>query len=87
MSVILKVPWTHSITSTESHKPWKTRCISVQVSSKITSITKDETDLEILDLSLVDENDEVRTEAAISIPVIALWTGFDRLTPLFRRLE
>lgn len=84
--MILRVPWTHSITSTESHKPWKTKCICVQVASKITSILKTETDLEILDLSLVDEDDEVRAEAAISIPLTALWTGFDKLTQLFRRL-
>ncbi|XP_023529566.1 serine/threonine-protein kinase ATR [Cucurbita pepo subsp. pepo] len=86
MSVILKVPWTHSITSSESCKPLKTKCFSVQVASKVTSILKTETDLEVLDLSLVDEDDEVRMEAAISIPVIALWTGFDKLTQLFRRL-
>ena len=69
---------------TESNPPWRTKCLSVQVQSKIGPSLKTESILEVLDLGLQDEADEVRIEAVISMLVIVLWSGLD---VLFRRLE
>ena len=69
---------------TGSNPPWRTKCLSVQVQSKIGPSLKTESILEVLDLGLQDEADEVRIEAVISMPVIVLWSGLD---VLFRGLE
>uniref|UniRef100_A0A2N9HIL2 Serine/threonine-protein kinase ATR n=1 Tax=Fagus sylvatica TaxID=28930 RepID=A0A2N9HIL2_FAGSY len=87
LHVVLKLPWTHSLVVTEPHHPWKTKCISVQVASKLCPSLKTETDLEILDFGLHDEVEEVRLEAVVSMPVIVLWSGLGVLTHIFRRLE
>nr|POE65846.1 serine/threonine-protein kinase atr [Quercus suber] len=87
LHVVLKLPWTHSLIVAEPHHPWKTKCISVQVASKLGPSLKTETDLEILDFSLHDEVEEVRVEAVLSMPVIVLWSGLGLLTHIFRRLE
>ena len=72
---------------TESNPPWRTKCLSVQVQSKIGPSLKTESILEVLDLGLQDEADEVRIEAVISMLVIVLWSGLDVLRHIFRRLE
>ena len=72
---------------TESNPPWRTKCLSVQVQSKIGLSLKTKSILEVLDLGLQDEADEVRIEAVISMPVIVLWSGLDVLRHVFRRLE
>ena len=41
----------------------------------------------VLDLGLHDEAEEVRTEAAISIPVMVLWSGLDVSSPVFEIME
>ena len=87
LHVVLKLPWTHSLMVAEPHHPWKTKCISVQVASKLGPSLKTETDLEIMDFSLHDEVEEVRVEAVLSMPVIVLWSGLGVLTHIFRRLE
>ncbi|KAM4099335.1 hypothetical protein ACJW30_07G150400 [Castanea mollissima] len=71
----------------EPHHPWKTKCISVQVASKLGPSLKTETDLKILDFSFHDEVEEVRVEAVLSMPVIVLWSGLGLLMHIFRRLE
>ena len=72
---------------TESNPPWRTKCLSVQVQSKIGPSLKTESILEVLDLGFQDEADEVRIEAVISMLVIVLWSGLDVLRHIFRRLE
>ncbi|KAL0334541.1 UNVERIFIED_CONTAM: Serine/threonine-protein kinase ATR [Sesamum radiatum] len=44
-------------------------------------------DLDILDLGLHDEEEEVRIQAVISMPVIVLVSGFRSLMHMFNRLE
>ncbi|KAL5788931.1 hypothetical protein ACOSP7_005880 [Xanthoceras sorbifolium] len=43
--------------------------------------------LQVLDLALLDESEQVRIEAVVSVPVIVLWSGLDLLTHMFKRLE
>ncbi|KAF4391833.1 hypothetical protein G4B88_011476 [Cannabis sativa] len=64
----------------------KTKCLSVQIASKLAN-SRSESDLEVLDLGLHDEDEEVRIEAVMSIPVIAMWCGPQILSHTFRRLE
>ncbi|KAL7198528.1 hypothetical protein ACSBR2_020923 [Camellia fascicularis] len=85
--LLLKLPWTRTLVIAEPNPPWKTKCLSVQVLSKMGCILKNESDFEVLDLGLQDEAEEVRTEAVISMPVIVLWSGFAILTHLFKRLQ
>ncbi|XP_034681323.1 serine/threonine-protein kinase ATR isoform X6 [Vitis riparia] len=87
VNIVLKLPFTHSFVLTESNPPWRTKCLSVQVQSKIGPSLKTESILEVLDLGLHDEADEVRIEAVISMPVIVLWSGLDVLRHVFRRLD
>ena len=87
VNILLKLPFTHSFMLTESNPPWRTKCLSVQVQSKIGPSLKTESILEVLDLGLQDEADEVRIEAVISMLVIVLWSGLDVLRHIFRRLE
>jgi serine/threonine-protein kinase ATR len=58
LSMVLKLSWSHSLVITEPHNTWKTKCISVQVASKLGSSLKTETGVEVLDLSLCDEVEE-----------------------------
>ncbi|CAL5378051.1 unnamed protein product [Camellia sinensis] len=85
--LLLKLPWTRTLVIAEPNPPWKTKCLSVQVLSKMGCILKSESDFEVLDLGLQDEAEEVRTESVISMPVIVLWSGFAILTHLFKRLQ
>ncbi|XP_059445807.1 serine/threonine-protein kinase ATR isoform X2 [Corylus avellana] len=87
LSMVLKLPWSHSLLITEPQNTWKTKCISVQVASKLGSSLKTEIGLEVLDLSLRDEVEEVRLEAVVSMPVIVFWSGLGVLTHIFRRVE
>lgn len=87
MNIVLKIPFTHAFLFTESNPPWRTKCLSVQVQSKIGHSLNTERILEVLDLGLHDDADEVRIEAVISMPVIVLWSGLDALRHVFRRLE
>ncbi|KAK1582353.1 hypothetical protein Q3G72_014178 [Acer saccharum] len=60
---------------TEPHSPWKTKCIAVQVASKLGQNLTTESVLEVLDLALLDESEQVGIEAVLSSPVIVLWSG------------
>ncbi|GAB4838582.1 hypothetical protein Ancab_028127 [Ancistrocladus abbreviatus] len=82
---VLKLPWTHFLEVTEIHSPWKAKCLSIQVLSKVAF--RSNFQLEVLDLGLQDEVEDVRIEAAISMPVIVFWSGFCALPQIFGRLE
>lgn len=87
LNTVLKLPWTHSLPVTQVHSLWKTRCLSVQVASKIGTKLKTESLLELLDLALYDEAEEVRAEAIISMPVIVFCSGHGLLAHMVKRLE
>ncbi|KAI3955847.1 hypothetical protein MKW98_006207 [Papaver atlanticum] len=87
LSTVLKLPWTHLLAMTEADPLWKTKCLSVQVLSKIGFALKPESVLEILDLALYDEAEEVKVEAVISIPMIVLCAGLGLLPHMLRKLE
>ncbi|XP_062086906.1 serine/threonine-protein kinase ATR isoform X2 [Humulus lupulus] len=84
--ILIKLPWTHSVIGSEPNNLRKTKCLSIQVASKLAD-SRSESDLEVLDLGLHDEAEEVRIEAVMSMPVIALWSGPQILSHTFRRLE
>lgn len=86
MGSILKLPWVYSLATFEVHPPWKAKCLSIQVLSKM-GFSQIGNNLDILDLSLRDEADEVRLEAVISMPLIVLWSGYGLLIHMFKRLE
>jgi len=87
MLFVLKLPWTHTLIATDNQLPWKIKCLSLQVLSKLGPSLSTEVVLEVLDLGLRDEAEEVRTEAAISMPVMVLWSGLDVSPPVFERME
>ncbi|KAI3446300.1 hypothetical protein Pfo_002965 [Paulownia fortunei] len=84
---LLKLPWNCAPSIIESHPHWKAKCLSIRILSRIGCITQHGVDLDILDLGLHDGEEEVRTEAVISMPVIVLFSGFGFLTHMFNRLE
>ncbi|KAK4850803.1 hypothetical protein QYF36_009904 [Acer negundo] len=75
LNVVLKLAWTNPIVVSEPHPPWKTKCIAVQVASKLGQSLTTESVLEVLDLALLNESEQVRIEAVLSLPVIVLWSG------------
>ncbi|AES62926.2 Serine/Threonine-kinase ATR-like protein [Medicago truncatula] len=87
MLFVLKLPWTHTLIAIDNQLPWKIKCLSLQVLSKLGPGLSTEVVLEVLDLGLRDEAEEVRTEAAISMPVMVLWSGLDVSPPVFERME
>ncbi|KAK8624063.1 hypothetical protein V6N13_065420, partial [Hibiscus sabdariffa] len=86
ISVVLKLPWTHTLLVPKLNLPWKAKLISIQVASKLGPTFSSRTGFEVLDLALHDEVEEVRKEALVSMPVIVVWSGLDTLTNMFRRL-
>lgn len=86
MYALLKLPWTHSVVGIEPNLLRKTKCLSVQVASKLAD-SRSESSLEVLDLGLHDEDEEVRSEAVISMPLIVLWSGIRMLSHVLGRLE
>lgn len=87
LKVVLKHSWTDSVVVAEPHPPWKTKCIAIQVVSKLGQCLQIESFLEVLDLALLDEAELVRIEAVKSLPVIVLWSGLGLLPHIFKRLE
>uniref|UniRef100_A0A0R0I0C7 Serine/threonine-protein kinase ATR n=1 Tax=Glycine max TaxID=3847 RepID=A0A0R0I0C7_SOYBN len=85
--LVLKLPWTHMLVGIDNNCPWKTKCLSLQVVSKLGPSLNSKVVREVLDLGLHDEAEEVRTEAAISIPVMVLWSGLDVSSPVFEIME
>ncbi|KAL8556534.1 hypothetical protein ACS0TY_004111 [Phlomoides rotata] len=84
---LLKLPWDCSLSIIESHPPWKPKCLSIRIRSRVKCMTQHGVDLEILNLGLHDEDEEVRIEAVLSVPVIVLFSGFGCLPHMFNRLE
>lgn len=87
MLAVLKLPWTHTLLVIDNQLPWKIKCLALQVLSKLGPSLSSEVVLDVLDLGLHDEAEEVRTEAAISLPVIVLWSGLDVSPSVFKRME
>ncbi|WCJ39936.1 Serine/threonine-protein kinase ATR [Euphorbia peplus] len=85
--MVLMLPWTHSSMVSGPHPPWKAKCTSVKVLSKLGSSLNPESVVEVLDLGLHDEAEEVRLETVISMPFIVLWSGVGALAQMFTRLE
>lgn len=86
LHLVLNLPWTHTLVDAEPHPPWKMKCLSVQILSKMGCIMESGIDLKVLDFALQDEVDEVRTEAIISMPIFCLWSGLGIRTDLFKWL-
>lgn len=87
MLVVLKLPWTHTVLDIDNQLPWKTKCLALQVLSKLGPSLSSKVILDVLDLGLHDEAEEVRTEAAISLPLMILWSGLDVSPSVFKRIE
>lgn len=87
LQLVLNLPWTDTLFDSEPHPLWKTKCLSVQVLSKMGCIMQSGIDLKVLDLALLDVVDEVRTEAVISMPIFFLWSGLGVLSHLFKWLQ
>ncbi|CAJ1977648.1 unnamed protein product [Sphenostylis stenocarpa] len=85
--LVLKLPWTHMLVAIDNHCPWKTKYLSLKVVSKLGPSLNSKVVLEVLDLGLRDEAEEVRIEAAISMPVMVLWSVLDVSSPVFERME
>ena len=82
--ILLKLPWTHSVISSEPLS--KIKCISIRVASKLAE-SKNEPCLEVFDLGLNDEDEEVRSQAVASIPVVVFWSVLRVLSQILKRLE
>ncbi|XP_011046623.1 PREDICTED: serine/threonine-protein kinase ATR isoform X3 [Populus euphratica] len=87
LHIVLKLPWTRPHMVIGLHPPWKTKCFSIQVVSKLGSILTTEHALELLELGLNDEAEEVRIETITSMPVIVLWSGLGLQAEMFKRLD
>lgn len=87
LHVLLKLPWTHRLLAGGHRCPWETKCLSLQVASKLGPSLNNEVILEVLDLGLFDEAEEVRIQAVISMPVMVLWSGRYLLPRAFERME
>ncbi|XP_050231488.1 serine/threonine-protein kinase ATR isoform X2 [Mercurialis annua] len=85
--MVLKLPWTHSHMVGGPHPPWKAKCTSIRVLSKLGPSFKTESLFEVFDLGLHDGAEEVRLETIISMPVVVWWSGLGVLAQMFERLE
>lgn len=82
---VLKLLWNPTPLIIESIPPWKAKCLSVRLLSRVRLIKH--VHLDVLDWGLHDEAEEVRIESIISLPAIVLSSGFGFLTHMFSRLE
>ncbi|MED6179822.1 hypothetical protein PIB30_004466 [Stylosanthes scabra] len=87
LCVVLKLPWTHVLSAVDNRCPWKAKCLSLQVLSKLGPKFSSEVVLEVLDMGLHDEAEKVRTEAAISMPVMVFWSTLDISSPILEKIE
>ncbi|KAL1345297.1 serine/threonine-protein kinase ATR isoform X2 [Arachis hypogaea] len=67
--------------------PWKAKCLSLQVLSKLGPNLSSSVVLEVLDMGLHDEAEKVRTEAVISMPVMHFWSTLDISSPVIQKIE
>ncbi|GER42368.1 serine/threonine-protein kinase ATR [Striga asiatica] len=84
---VLRLPWNCNHAVIESHPSWKAKCLSIRILSRLGCTAQHSVDLDILDLGLHDDDEEVRAEAIMSMPVIVLFSGSPLLRPMFGRLE
>ncbi|XP_042464961.1 serine/threonine-protein kinase ATR-like isoform X2 [Zingiber officinale] len=84
---LLKLPWTYNSIIEQACQVGKIKCLCIQVFSKIGPKLKDESDLEVLDLAIHDEDEEVCIEAVTSMPVIVLCSGQIFFEKMLRKLE
>jgi serine/threonine-protein kinase ATR len=63
------------------------KCLFIQVLSKLGIKQNSTYDLELLDMAMHDEYEEVRCEAAISLPIFVLFSGPRLLEHMVNRLE
>lgn len=84
---LLKFPWNSLPSMIESHPLWKAKCFSIRIQSRADCIRQHEVDLNIVDLGLLDEEEEVRMEAVISMPMMVLLSDLGCLPHMFKRLE
>ncbi|XP_074312882.1 serine/threonine-protein kinase ATR isoform X2 [Silene latifolia] len=82
---LLQLPWTHSLEVIETHQPWRAKCLSIKLFSKIGH--KSESELGVLELGLHDEVEDVRIEAIRALPVIVLTSAFRALSPVFKHIK
>ncbi|MED6198219.1 hypothetical protein PIB30_064049 [Stylosanthes scabra] len=87
LCVVLKLPWTHMLPAIDNHCPWKAKCLSLQVLSKLGPNLSSKVVLEVLDMGLHDEAEKVRTEAAISMPVMVFWSTLHISSPILEKIE
>ncbi|XLR61216.1 hypothetical protein S83_011888 [Arachis hypogaea] len=66
----------------DNHCPWKAKCLSLQVLSKLGPNLTSSVVLEVLDMGLHDETEKVRIEAVISMPVMLFWSTLDISSPV-----
>lgn len=84
MCVLLKLPWTCSSCDPSHMK--KRKCVSIQVASRLAG-NLSEFSLEVLDFGLHDEDEEVRSEAVVALPVVVFWSDLRVLSHVLKRLE
>ncbi|KAJ0746764.1 putative non-specific serine/threonine protein kinase [Helianthus annuus] len=80
VQLVLKICWDH-------HPSWKTKCLCLKIIPLMGCFPQSGSDLGILDLGLQDEAEDVRSEAVIAMPLIALLFRFDTLPQIVKRLE
>ncbi|XP_073033978.1 serine/threonine-protein kinase ATR isoform X1 [Primulina eburnea] len=84
---VLKLSWNHSSSIIDYCPPWKAKCLSIRILSKIGFIAQSGVDLDVLDLGLRDEAEEVRIKAVISMPLILRSCDVNFLMHMFNKLE
>lgn len=84
---ILKIPWTHSFVGNQSHPLWRIKCFSLQILTKIAFTVNSESDLAVFDLALHDEDENVKAEAVISLPILVLCSGLRLSVQMCKKLE
>lgn len=84
---MLKLSWSHSSSTIDYRPPWKAKCLSIRILSKIGFIAQSGVDLDVLDLGLCDEAEEVRIKAIISMPLILRCCDVNCLMHMFNKLE
>ncbi|KAD2392970.1 hypothetical protein E3N88_39947 [Mikania micrantha] len=87
VQLVLKTCWDHSCKAVEPSLHWKTKCFCLKITPLMGCLPQSGSDLSILDLGLQDEAEEVRSEAVVAMPLIALLFRFDTLPQIVKRLE
>ncbi|KZV39346.1 serine/threonine-protein kinase ATR [Dorcoceras hygrometricum] len=84
---VLKLSWNYCPSTIDYCSPWKAKCLSIRILSKIGFIAQNGVDLDVLDLGLRDEAEEVRIKAIIYMPLIIRCSDVSFLRHMFNKLE